>query len=41
MGSKHLRTIGLTHARAAIELKVITHNLMHLARYKDRGVVPA
>ncbi|TNY25657.1 hypothetical protein BV497_12280 [Fulvimonas soli] len=41
MGGKHLRTIGLARARAMIELKVIAHNLMHLARYKDRGVVPA
>lgn len=40
-GRMHLRTIGLARARAVIELKVIAHNLMHLARYKDRGVVPA
>lgn len=41
MGGKHLRTIGVARARTAIELKVIAHNLMHLARYEDRGVVPA
>lgn len=41
MGGKHLRTIGLARARAVIGLKVITHNLMHLARLKHRGVVPA
>ena len=40
MGGKHLRAIGLARARVVIELKVIAHNLMHLARYKDRGVVP-
>ena len=41
MGGKHLRTIGLARARVVIELKVITHNLMHLARLQQRGVVPA
>ena len=41
MGGKHLRTIGLARARAVIELKVIAHNLMHLARLKHQGVVPA
>jgi IS5 family transposase len=41
MGGKHLRTIGLARARTVIGLKVIAHNLMHLARLVDRGVVPA
>lgn len=41
MGGKHLRTIGLARARAVIELKVIAHNLMHLARLQHRGIVPA
>jgi IS5 family transposase len=41
MGGKHVRTIGLVRARAVIKLKVITHNLMHLARLKQRSVVPA
>lgn len=41
MGGKHLRTIGLTRARVVIELKVIAHNAMHLARLKHRGIVPA
>lgn len=41
MGGKHLRTIGLARARVVIGLKVITHNLMHLARLIDRGIVPA
>lgn len=41
MGGKHLRTIGLARARVVIGLKVIAHNLMHLARLQHRGVVPA
>lgn len=41
MGGKHLRTIGLPRARVIIGLKVMTHNLMHLARLQHRGVVPA
>ncbi len=41
MGGKCLRTIGLVRAKAVIELKVITHNLMHLARLRKRGVVLA
>jgi len=41
MGGKHLRTIGLARARTVIGLKVIAHNLMHLARLRHRGVVPA
>ena len=41
MGGKHLRTLGLARAKAVIELKVIAHNLVHLARLKHRGVVPA
>lgn len=41
MGGKHLRTLGLARAKAVIELKVIAHNLMHLARLKHRGVMPA
>lgn len=41
MGGKHLRTIGLARAKVVIGLKVIAHNLMHLARLKHRGVVPA
>ena len=32
MGGKCLRTIGLARARTVIGLKVIAHNLMHLAR---------
>ena len=34
MGGKHLRTIGLARAKTIITLKVITHNLVHLARLK-------
>lgn len=41
MGGKSIRTIGLARARAVIELKVIAHNLMHLARLQTRGIVPA
>lgn len=41
MGGKHLRTIGLARAKVVMGLKVITHNLMHLARLQQRGVVPA
>jgi IS5 family transposase len=41
MGGKSIRTIGLVRARAVIELKVIAHNLMHLARLQKRGIVPA
>lgn len=41
MGGKHLRTIGLARAKVVIGLKVIAHNLVHLARLKHRGVVPA
>lgn len=41
MGGKHLRTIGLPRARVVIGLKVVAHNLMHLARLQHRGVVPA
>lgn len=41
MGGKHLRTIGLARAKVVIGLKVITHNLMHLARLQHRGIVPA
>ena len=41
MGGKCLRTIGLARAKAVIELKVIAHNLMHLARLHKRGIVPA
>ncbi|HEU0197582.1 MAG TPA: transposase, partial [Nevskiaceae bacterium] len=40
MGGKHLRTIGLARAKVVIGLKVIAHNLMHLARLQHRGVVP-
>lgn len=41
MGGKQLRTIGLARARVVIGLKVITHNLMHLARLQQRGIMPA
>jgi IS5 family transposase len=41
MGGKSIRTIGLARARAVLELKVIAHNLMHLARLQTRGIVPA
>lgn len=41
MGGKYLRTIGLARAKAVIELKVIAHNLMHLSRLQQRGIVPA
>lgn len=41
MGGKHLRTIGLPRARVVIGLKVVAHNLMHFARLKHRGIVPA
>lgn len=41
MGGNHLRTIGLERAKVVIGLKVITHNLMHLARLIHRGVAPA
>jgi len=41
MGGKHLRTIGLARAQTVIGLKVIAHNLMHLARLQHRGVAPA
>ena len=41
MGSKCIRTIGLARARMMIGLKVITHNVMHLARLQHRGIVPA
>ncbi len=41
MGGKCLRTIGLARARTVIGLKVIAHNLMHLARLQQRGIVPA
>jgi IS5 family transposase len=41
MGGKSLRTIGLARAKAVIGLKVITHNLVHLARLQERGIVPA
>ncbi len=40
MGGKSLRTIGLARAQTVIGLKVIAHNLMHLARLQHRGVVP-
>lgn len=41
MSGKCLRTIGLARAKAVIELKVIAHNVMHLARLQQRGIVPA
>lgn len=41
MGGKRLRTIGLERARIVIGLKVVAHNLMHLARLQNRGVLPA
>lgn len=41
MGGKSIRTIGLARARAAIELKVIAHDLIHLARLQKRGIAPA
>lgn len=41
MGGKHLRTIGLARAKVIIGLKVIAHNLVHLARLKHKGVAPA
>lgn len=41
MGGKYLRTIGLARAKAVIEVKVITHNLVRLARLKEREIVPA
>jgi len=40
MGGKCTRTIGLERAKAMIELKVIAHNLMHLARLRKRSIVP-
>ncbi len=40
MGGKCIRTIGLARAKVVIELKVIAHNVMHLARLQHRGVVP-
>lgn len=40
-GGKCLRTIGLARARVVIGLKVGGHNLMRLARLKDRSLVPA
>lgn len=41
MAGKYIRTIGLARAKVVIELKVIAHNLMHLARLHKRGIVPA
>lgn len=41
MCAKCLGTIGLARAKAVIELKVITHHLVHLARLQERGIVPA
>lgn len=41
MGGKHLRTIGLARARVVIGLKVIAHNLMHLARLQHRMAAAA
>lgn len=41
MGGKHLRTIGLARAKVVIGLKVIAHNLMHMARLQQRAIVPA
>ena len=41
MGGKCIRTIGLARAKVVIGLKVIAHNLMHLARLQQRGIVPA
>jgi len=41
MGGKCIRTIGLARARMMIALKVITHNVMHLARLRQRRIVPA
>lgn len=41
MGGKSVRTIDLACAKAVIGLKVITHNLVHLARLQERGIVPA
>jgi hypothetical protein len=41
MGRKCIRTIGLARARMMIALKVITHNVMHPARLRHRGIVPA
>lgn len=38
---QQLCTLGLARVKAVIGLKVIAHNLMHLARLKHRGVVPA
>lgn len=40
MGGKSQRTIGLTRAKAVIELKVITRNLMHLAQLHKRDAIP-
>lgn len=40
-GGKCLRTIGLERARLVIGLKVVSHNLMRLARLQHRGIVPA
>ena len=41
MGGKSLRMVGLARAKMQIGLKVIAHNLQHLARLRERGVVPA
>lgn len=41
MGGKCLRTVGLARAKVQIGMKVAAHNLQHLARLLERGVVPA